>query len=122
LITGISGFVGVLYSQNAHWSRGKSLWDFKTKGRWRCAEQPEKAWHSPRGSPPGGGSWKYIQPRERAFCQPPGSASASRRLRSMTWCFAETKIENLGFNAKCSIKDVVNDQLNHYLSEKERKG
>lgn len=33
-----------------------------------------------------------------------------------------TKIENLGFNAKCSLKDVVNDQLNHYLSEKERKG
>lgn len=33
-----------------------------------------------------------------------------------------TKIENLGFNAKCSLKDVVNDQLNHYLSEMERKG
>ncbi len=33
-----------------------------------------------------------------------------------------TKIEKLGFNAKCSLKDVVNDQLNHYLSEKERKG
>lgn len=33
-----------------------------------------------------------------------------------------TKIEKLGFKAKCSLKDVVNDQLNHYLSEKERKG
>ena len=33
-----------------------------------------------------------------------------------------TKIEKLGFNAKCSLKEVVNDQLNHYLSEKERKG
>jgi GDPmannose 4,6-dehydratase len=33
-----------------------------------------------------------------------------------------TKIEKLGFNTKCSLKDVVNDQLNHYLSEKERKG
>jgi GDPmannose 4,6-dehydratase len=33
-----------------------------------------------------------------------------------------TKIEKLGFNKKCSLKDVVNDQLNHYLSEKERKG
>lgn len=33
-----------------------------------------------------------------------------------------TKIEKLGFNTRCSLKNVVNDQLNHYLSEKERKG
>lgn len=33
-----------------------------------------------------------------------------------------TKIEKLGFTVKCSLKDVVNDQLNHYLSEMERKG
>ena len=33
-----------------------------------------------------------------------------------------TKIETLGFEAKHTVKDIVLDQLNHYLSEKERRG
>lgn len=33
-----------------------------------------------------------------------------------------SKIEKLGFKAKCSLKDIIDDQLNHYLSERERKG
>jgi GDPmannose 4,6-dehydratase len=33
-----------------------------------------------------------------------------------------TKIKKLGFEVKHSLGDVIEDQLNHYLSEKERKG
>lgn len=33
-----------------------------------------------------------------------------------------SKIEKLGFSAKHSLKDIIEDQLNHYLSKKERKG
>lgn len=33
-----------------------------------------------------------------------------------------TKIEKLGFKVKYSLRGVIEDQLNHYLSEKERKG
>ncbi|MBN1323079.1 MAG: GDP-mannose 4,6-dehydratase [Methanotrichaceae archaeon] len=32
------------------------------------------------------------------------------------------KIESLGFEVKHALGDVIRDQLNHYLSEKERKG
>lgn len=32
-----------------------------------------------------------------------------------------TKIEKLGFKTKYSLKDIIDDQLNHYQSEKERK-
>jgi GDPmannose 4,6-dehydratase len=33
-----------------------------------------------------------------------------------------TKIEKLGFRAEYSLKGIIDDQLNHYQSEKERKG
>ncbi len=33
-----------------------------------------------------------------------------------------TKIEKLGFQVKYTVKDIIADQLDHYLSEKERKG
>jgi len=32
------------------------------------------------------------------------------------------KIEALGFKAKYTVRDIIRDQLDHYLSEKERKG
>ncbi len=33
-----------------------------------------------------------------------------------------TKIRELGFDAKYKLKDIIEDQLNHYMSERERKG
>ena len=32
-----------------------------------------------------------------------------------------TKINNLGFKTRCSLRDIIADQLNNYLSENERK-
>ena len=56
LITGIGGFVGSYIAKTLIDQGAKVYGILRRRADGRCAEQPEKAWHSPRGSPPGGGS------------------------------------------------------------------